>query len=159
MRRWFYVWVLPCLWCPVALAGYWHPGDEYGLWAVSCIAGTWVLMAIAWLGIGVGDIHALWVPASVLAAGGAVMALAGLGLDRLRVRKRLWALVYVILSAKVLAWLVWSYPSIEKALSKNGSWTAYLSASSNAGLTLAVALCLVGGALYRALGRRQAPAA
>jgi len=148
-RQRLYVWLLPALWCPGALVGYYHPGDEYGLWAVSTLAGTWALMALSAAGIGIGDIHNPLLPGTVLAVGGLVLAGLGYVMDRRRVNRWMWGLLYLGLAVALLMWAVGSYPSIERALRKNGSWTAYIVASSNAGLTLSTVLSLGLALLYR----------
>jgi len=143
-RRRFFVWVLPALWVPTSLISYYHPGDEYGLYVVSSLLGAWFVI----LG-DVGDIHDLWVPLSIAAAGGLVCAALGLLLDKLRVTRVGFLACWLTLAAL----LVWSqlrdFSSIEEALGKNGSWTAYLSASSNIALTLCLFAFLFGGSLWR----------
>ncbi len=76
-------------------------------------------------------------------------------MDRRRVYRRVWALLYLGLAVALLVWAVGSYPSIERALRKNGSWTAYIAASSNAGLTLSAILSLGFALLYRPRRHRE----
>ena len=68
------------------------------------------------------------------------MLIAGLIMAKLRVRLWLWASLYVLAAAIIFTMTVNSYPSIEKALSKNGSWWAYVWGSTNMGLYVSVIL-------------------
>jgi len=38
----FYVWFIPLLWCGFTIVSYFHPGDEYGLFAFGSMAGAWL---------------------------------------------------------------------------------------------------------------------
>ena len=148
-RRRFFVWLLPLLWGPTSLVSYYHPGDEYGLYFVSSLLGSWFVM------IGdAGDIRDLWIPLSIAATGAAVIAVLGLLLDLLRVTRVGLLACWALLSA----FLVWKqfqpYPNVKEALEKNGSWTAYVSASMNIALTATVLLFLAGGTLWLLARRR-----
>lgn len=119
---WFFLLVLPAVWAALSLLHFHFPGDEYGLWAVSSMAGTWSLFLLP----NIGDIHQPWIRLCVAGVGALVMMGAGWALWRLGVRKRLWTILWLVAAALVLFVTLQSYPSIERALAKNGSWTAYI---------------------------------
>jgi uncharacterized membrane protein len=56
---------------------------------------------------------------------------------------KLWFVLYITLAAVILAITINSYPSIERALSKNGSWWAYILGSLNLGLYASVILSVI----------------
>ncbi|MCU0784840.1 MAG: hypothetical protein MUF81_12520 [Verrucomicrobia bacterium] len=61
-------------------------------------------------------------PVSVAAAGALVLALAGGLLAWLRVRKALWTGLFAVSATAILFLMLRSFPSLERALAKNGSW-------------------------------------
>ena len=61
------------------------------------------------------------------------MAVFGFLLDRLPVSRRLWAAVYIVASVALFAWGLSSFPSLEKAIAKNGSISAYAFCSRQPG--------------------------
>ena len=74
---------------------------------------------------------------------GIVMLIMGFILAKLRVKMKLWFVLYITLAAVILAITINSYPSIEKAMSKNGSWWAYIFGSLNLGLYASVILSVI----------------
>jgi len=136
--RWFFLLAVPAGWAALSLLHFHFPGDEYGLWAVSSMAGTWSLLLLPNL----GDIHQPWIRLCVAGVGALVMAGAGWMLWRLRVRKHWWLVLWLVVAVVVLVTSVKSYPSLEHALRKNGSWTAYILSSLLLGM---YAVMLVAG--------------
>lgn len=151
MSRRRFVVILPILWMVASWVSFHHPGDEYGLYVVANFLGSWTAMLLP-----AGDIHDLSVRLSVTLAGGALVALAGWSLDRLRVPLRLWLILWSVLGGLFLYGFIGSFDSVDAALAKNGSWTAYVAASSNLALTFTTMLCLFGGAAVAARRRMLA---
>jgi hypothetical protein len=86
------------------------------------------------------------------------MAVCGFLLDRLPVSRCLWAAVYLVASAGFFAWGLLSFPSLERAIAKNGSIAAYAFCAANLGLYVSLLTCLCGGAvvwLWRGSRRRK----
>jgi hypothetical protein len=121
-HRWFFLFALPAGWAALSLLHFHFPGDEYGLWAVSSMAGTWITFLLP----SVGDIHQPWIRFSVAATGALVMAGAGWLLYRLGARRWLWTTVWLLAALIILVITLQSYPSLNQAMRKNGSWTAYI---------------------------------
>jgi hypothetical protein len=67
-HRRFFLFALPAGWAALSLLHFHFPGDEYGLWAVSSMAGTWITFLLP----SVGDIHQPWIRFSVAATGALV---------------------------------------------------------------------------------------
>jgi len=132
MKRFFYMAVLPILWASVSFVSYYHPGDEYAMYAVSSIIGIWPFYLIQ------PDIHSLVTPIIVACVGGFIMMIVGFGMDRLRVNRWIWCGVWLFFSILLCFNAIHGYPTIKKALAKNGSWTAYIAGSMNMGLYLSV---------------------
>ena len=135
MRKKFFLWFLPLFFAVCSLISFAYPGDEYALWGVSSIAGTWI-----WFIFPAGDIHNPLIPILVAITGSLVMAGFGLLLTALRANVKLWIFLLIVSFTAIFLCTVASYPTIEKALSKNGSWLAYIFASLNIGLYTSVVL-------------------
>lgn len=149
---WFYCLAVPLGWAAVSLLHFQFPGDEYALWAISSMAGTWVL----WLLPNVGDIKQLWLPLTVAGAGALVLAGGGALLRWLRVRWWVWTILWLIASAGWLVFTLSQYPTLERALAKNGSWWAYILSALLMGTNTALVATLVAGASKRGLQWRRA---
>lgn len=153
LRRRFLIF-LPVLWMTASWISFHHPGDEYGLYLVSNILGSWAILVRE-----VSDFHDSWVRLSVTLAGGVLATLAGWTLDRLRVPVRFWLLLWSVIGALFLYGFFSGFESVEAALAKNGSWTAYIVASMNLAFTFTTLLCLFGGAAVEARRRLLAQGA
>jgi hypothetical protein len=135
-KKWrFFVWLLPVLWGGCSLLHYHFPGDEYGMYGISSIVGVWAIFIVK-----VGDVNHPMFPASIAVAGAIIMAGVGWFMDWMRIWRKLWGIIFAICAIGVFVLSVLSYPSIEKALSKNGSWWAYILFSINIGVYLSVIL-------------------
>lgn len=136
-RKHIFVWLLPFLWAVCSVMSFRFPGDEYGLYAISSMVGTWIVMVVDMP----GDIHhpAFWI--SITVTGAIIMSLAGLVLSLLRAKIKLWLILYIAAAVLFFAVALSGYPSIERALSKNGSLWAYIFSSLNMGLYASVVLC------------------
>ena len=68
--------------------------------------------------------------------------MSGIGflMDRACVRKLLWATLFVFFFGIILFWSINTYPTLEKALRKNGSWWAYIFFSINIAIYISVLL-------------------
>jgi hypothetical protein len=101
------------------------------------MVGTWIVMVVDMP----GDIHhpAFWI--SITVTGAIIMSLAGLVLSLLRAKIKLWLILYIAAAVLFFAVALSGYPSIERALSKNGSLWAYIFSSLNMGLYASVVLC------------------
>lgn len=137
MKRYFFTIVLSILWSSVSIVSYFHPGDEYGIYAYSNIIGVWPFFIFQ------PDIYSLLTPAMVALIGGLTMAIVGFGMDKLRVNLYLWGGTWAIISILLVIVTVNQYPTIQKALSKNGSWTAYITGSMNMGLYFSVIISVI----------------
>lgn len=129
--------VLPVVWAIATVVSYFHPGDEYGLFVFSSIAGSWVCFLVPNIGH-LRDV--LWL---ILVAGVVVLAILGFVMDRLRVLKRVWGSLFVLSFALVLVLSLHQYPTLEGAISKNGSFTAYVAGACNLGLYLSIVLSVI----------------
>jgi hypothetical protein len=128
-----------------------HPGDEYGMFIVSVLASIWLALLLDF-----GHLSEVYL--LLIAAGALPMAGFGFVLDWLPVSRRLWAAAYIVASAAFFAWGLLSFPSLERAIAKNGSISAYAFCAANLGLYGSVLLFLVGGTmmwLWQRLFRRQ----
>lgn len=139
--HWFYLLILPLAWAGCSLLHFRHPGDEYAMYALSSLPGSWVLL------VSRVDIHSLLAPLSVAVTGALVMAVVGCFLAWLKVKKVLWATLFGVFSFAILLLMVGSFGSVERALSKNGSWWAYICSAIELGMYVAsVSSVLLTGA-------------
>jgi hypothetical protein len=145
--RWFFVWYLPFAWTAVAWINFAHPGDEYGGFAGGSLAGLWILLVFDFS----GNINLALPP--VLLAGAATVSIFGWLLDKLRAPRPLWGVLFAGVAVSLFCWSFFSFPSVERALAKNGSYEAYILPSMNLALYVATLATLAGTGLYR-LARR-----
>ena len=137
MKQTFYIFVFPILWASVSFVSYFHPGDEYAMYAISNIIGIWPILIFQL------DIHSLLTPTIVALIGGSAMVIVGFGMDRLRVNRWVWCGAWLIITILLFILAITPYPSIEKALSKNGSLTAYIAGSMNIGLYFSIVVSVI----------------
>jgi hypothetical protein len=109
------------------------------MWIISSAPGVW-LNPLVFLGKPSKAILPVYIALGLAA----FMALIGLAMDRFHIRKTLWIIVFPVCAFIVFALSILSFPSIERALNKNGSWWAYICFSCNIGIYLAIILsCIV----------------
>lgn len=151
--RRFYLLFSPLAWAGCSLLHFQYPGDEYAMYFISSVAGSWIFSIFQ-----AGDIHNPLIPLSVAATGAVVIAAAGWLLVRLRVRKALWAGLFAA-SALVILWLMLhSFPNLERALRKNGSWWAYVCSAVQLGMYTATVLSAAVVGITRLCRRANVPA-
>lgn len=141
--RWLFTWFLPLVWTTVGWNNFGHPGDEYGGFFGGSLAGLWIIAAVR----SQGSVQCTAV--FVLAAGSLTVAFAGWVLDKLKAPFLPWACLFFMTAAALFTRWFGSFPTVERALAKNGSYEAYLLPSLNLGLTLATLVILVSTGLYR----------
>lgn len=133
MRVFFGI-VLPAIWINAALTSYFHPGDDYGIFAVSSLAGSWVCFFIP----DVGHLRdVLWL---ILLIGATVLGVLGFLMDGLRMSRRLWGVMFGFCFLAILVLGLMQYPSLDRAIRKNGLITAYAAGACNIGLYFSVVL-------------------
>jgi len=145
------VWLVPALWSMCAFGSWHHPGDEYGMFIASILPSVWLAILLE-------SRHLSQVYVLLIAAGALPMAVFGFLLDRLPVSRRLWAAVYIVASAAFFAWGLLSFPSLQRAIAKNGSISAYAYCATNLGMYVSVLTCVSGGAVvwaWRRFRRRK----
>ena len=151
MKRTFYLWLLPLLWTTCSLFSFQFPGDEYAMYAISSMAGAWVLFFIK----NAGDIHDLIFRGSIALTGAVTMTLFGVLMDRLRIRKVVWGFIFLAASVAIFILSIKAYPTIDKALRKNGSWWAYIFFAINMGLYCSVFLSFIAKGIESAWRRNR----
>jgi hypothetical protein len=122
----------------VSFVSYYHPGDEYGIYAYSNIIGVWPFFFLRHI-----PIQNIFFPIIVATTGAAILILAGWGLDKLKTDRKIWFVLWMVFTAMIFVLSVMQYPTISKALSKNGSWTAYIAGSLNIALYVSVVLAAI----------------
>lgn len=146
--------LLPVVFVAACLVSFEYPGDEYGLWIAGHHAGWPGLLLFE----SVGDIGE-WKYRLALAASGAIV-FAGIGalLDWMIVARRRFLMLALGLSALLVGWQLMQFPSMARAIAKNGSVQAYVLASIAPGIELA-AVGMIGGRIARRLffGGRRGP--
>lgn len=150
--RWIYIGAFPAAWFIAARYSIHHPGDEYGMAVVG------LLPLCGWA--------ARWVPKSgrpidaisMLALTGLVPAVMyGWAMDRARAKWWIFLSLTTIGIVGLTVWALSGYPSYQRAMSKNGSLTAYVSASALLTLPLAaIVSTLIAVGMNWWQGRRDA---
>lgn len=132
-----FVWMLPAFWAACSLLQHRVPGDEYGFYAVSAIPGLWSLPFV-FRSVSIHNVAPY-----VVLAGVPLVAAVGLAMDRVRVHKALWTVLWLVTAVVVLCVVLLSFPSIDRAIRKNGSLSAYVLLAATVGLYGASILSLV----------------
>ncbi len=140
MATWriFFVWILPLLWAACSLVQSQSPGDENGFYVVSSLPAAWMAPFLL-----LGHASKEMIPIYVVLAGLPIMVGVGWVMDRLEIRKVVWAIVYLVAGITIFFLVVGSFPSLERAIGKNGSLWAYVVLASNLGLYASVILSVI----------------
>jgi hypothetical protein len=149
-NRWFFLLLVPLAWGGCSLVHFRHPGDEYAMYFISSLAGSWFCFFIQ-----IGDIHQWWIPWSIAMMGAGVMAGAGWALVRLGAQRWLWVALFGTSAAVVLALSLSQFPSLERTVAKNGSLLAYGCSAALLGSSVASVLSLGMAPLVRWYARRR----
>lgn len=144
-RQVFFVWALPLIWCIASYAHSYHTGDEHAMYVLSCIAGTWIHFFFR-----ISDnVHDVAFRLLTSMTGAVIFAIAGTIMDLIRSKPFRWAIVFMTAMLLIFGSMLRSYPSLQRAISKNGSlWTYILSATVLA-LYVSVILCVLGNGVGR----------
>ena len=137
-----YRFLVPTVWGVSAWFSYRNPGDEYGLFGVGALPASWLLTVM-----GTGDFKSM-IP-YILASGMISLFLAGWALDRMRVRLWIWGPAVLLMCAALVGLMLSSYPSLSRAIAKNGSLTSYVSSSLNVSLYSITCLSFLTTPLWR----------
>ncbi|MFV1969055.1 MAG: hypothetical protein ACC628_26845 [Pirellulaceae bacterium] len=103
------------------------------------------VLASIWLAFLLDTGHLSEVYLLLIAAGALSMAGLSFILDRLPVSRRLWSAFYIVASVGWFVWTLWQFPTLERAIAKNGTISAYAFCGANLGMYASVLLFLVGG--------------
>jgi hypothetical protein len=133
--RWLYVGAFPTAWFVAARYSVHHPGDEYGMAIVG------LLPLCGWAARWIGHHGEPMTAISIFSLAGLVPAVMyGWAMDRARVKWWIFLPLVTIGIVGLTVWALSSYESYQRAMSKNGSLTAYISASALLTLPLAAIL-------------------
>ncbi|OHB52848.1 MAG: hypothetical protein A2Y12_01480 [Planctomycetes bacterium GWF2_42_9] len=133
IKKYFFTFLLPVIWATVSFTSYHYPGDEYGLYCYSSILGIWPIYFIKGI-----KIQSIFFPMIVALTGAIVMLLVGFSSDKLQINRRLWLILWLSFSILIFIAYMIQFTSIERALSKHGSWTAYIAFSLNIALYISI---------------------
>ena len=140
-RDYFYVWVIPLLWCGFTIVSSFHTGDEHGLFILGSIAGTWPFMLLP-----------LFDPLEeglvfVLVAGSVTLAGPGLLLDLLRVRMRVWFVLFGVLAVLFFVLQYIDYGSFQRMRYLHRYIGGVVVVMCNLSIYVTTILCIAGGFL------------
>jgi hypothetical protein len=148
ISKYLYFYVLPLIWLLASILSYCHPGDEYAMYVISCIIGSWICFVVKMPDI---HIHSVLFQAIISFTGAVSMIVPALILYKLKTNKLFWMILFALCVIGIFLLTIVSYPSIEKALSKNGSWWAYIASSVNIGLYLSILLSIMAAGFNKLL--------
>jgi len=149
----FFVWLLPILWAGCSIGQYLYPGDDYFMYAYGSIAGTWIAFVID-----VGDPKNPAIPISIALVGAAVMASAGLLMDRAGASRRVWWIVFGVSACALFGALIMPPGALDRAGSKNVALLTYAFFSVNIGIYLSLLITLAGAGILRLRKRSRSMA-
>jgi len=147
----FFVVLVPAFWLTATMVSWKHPGDGYGLYAVGLVPALWLVPFLEWDHLREVLVHAF-------VSGAVTMGLVGWVMDLLGLWRMAWVVVWGVAAAGLTMLALSQYPTLERAIAKNGSLTAYVASASNlATFVTCVLFLLVGGyvRLVRGVSRRS----
>jgi len=150
----FYVMFIPAVWLIAAVTSFYHPGDEYAMFFVSSMAGSWRFFLMS-----SSSGHPSDMLFSILVIGGVTLAVVGFVMDRAKIAKRIWIMLFAGCFAALVASSILGHPSYHRAIQKNGSLTAYVSAAFNIGIYFSIVLAFAGKGIGRVIRRGRSPVA
>lgn len=137
-NRLFYIWFIPLVWAMTSYLQYFHPGDEYGMYVISSLPGIWIGIIVSSFDIG----DPIMGGGLVALVGALVMTTFGFLMDSVKVQKIFWAFAFSGAAVAVFIMSIMSYPSLDRAIAKNGSIRAYVFMSINVGIYFSIVLSL-----------------
>jgi len=144
-RSWLYRLTIPWIWLITAFISWRNPGDEYGLLVVANGLPS-ALISVFFFGE-TGSPQSIF--ATMITFSLAAMLLISWTLDALRVPLRAMIALYLLGTVFLVYWAISSYESYARAIAKNGSLAAYLSAGSNLSLFLTAVFLIIVFAIWR----------
>jgi hypothetical protein len=139
----------------MALVSWRHPGDEYGMFVIANGLPS-ALVSVLFFG---DSGHINYVFAKMIAFSFVSMMLLSWAMDRVRVWPPVFVPLYIVGTWLLVGYALSQYPSYHRAMQKNGSLTAYVSAASNLSLFASCVLCLIVFGAWRLWQRFKAPVA
>lgn len=143
LTRWLYRLTIPWIWLAVALVSWRHPGDEYGLFVIA--NGLPSALVVVWFGVTGTPDHVF---TTMILCSFAAMCLISWVMDRVRVPWWLVISFWLMAAITLFRMAYGSFESHARAIAKNGSLTAYVTASSNLALFLACIAAIVLAGIY-----------
>lgn len=134
----FYIWLLPVLGGTCSYIHHNFPGDENAMWLLGSAPGLWIAPFVF-----LSSSAKESAPVLIAFALSVVLFVVGLLMDRFCIHKVLWAATFVVCVVAIFAASLLSFPSIDRAISKNGSISCYICFSFNIGLYLSAILSSV----------------
>jgi hypothetical protein len=123
------------------------------MYFIASIAGSWFCFFTQ-----LGDIHQWWIPWSIAATGAGAMVGVGWALMRLAVSRWLWLALWAGSALGLVALMLSQFPSLERALAKNGSLLAYGCSAALLASYVASGLSLLFQPLIRWRSKKRMPA-
>lgn len=138
-KKRFYTWGIPLCWTIFSLLQYFDPGDEYAFYALQSFVGVWMMFLTK-----INEVNSPLFPISIAFGGAVVMLGVGFIMDKARIRKKVWGITWGVLAIVFLILSLKAYPTLQRAIQKNGSLLAYLIFAINMGLHASNFLTLAG---------------
>jgi len=117
---------------------HYFPGDENAMWLISSVAGLWIAPFVF-----LGGASEIMAAVGIAVAGAIVMSPVGIAMDFLHVRKLIWVILFPVCALIIFCAALMSYPSIERAINKNGSIWVYIFFSINIGIYISIILSII----------------
>lgn len=140
----FYNILLPLIWGVCSYFHHYYPGDENAMWIISSLAGLWIAPFVFF-----SSTSKEMAPVVIAFAGAIVMLPIGILMDFLHVRKLIWAIIFSVCTLIIFCLTLMSYPSLERAINKNGSIWAYIFFSINIGIYISIILSIILALIFK----------
>ena len=141
-NRWFYIWLLPLLWCFFTVMSFFHSGDEHGCFVYGAIAGAWIGFLLQF-----DSLTTLLFP--ILLTGAVIIALFGLLMDQLKVGKITFFILLLLFGVLIFRANIKPFDSLEQIRGKHRSIFAIIFLTCNQSIYAAIFLSIIGNLTKR----------
>ncbi|MCI0498517.1 MAG: hypothetical protein L0Y36_02395 [Planctomycetales bacterium] len=136
--KYFFIIILPLLWIIVSIFSFLYWGEEGEVYVYANIIGTWPFFFTL-----LTDMHSWLLPVSAALVGGLTLGFIGWVMDKLRVDRLLWGVLWAAITLLLLTFMLCEYNSVKEHLPDNNPIAIYLPGSMNVAVYFSVIIAII----------------